>query len=132
MRRMDPIFLSRIQFAANISFHILFPAIVDGAFLKRAERDRFRALARELGARFTLVSCEAPEEILRARVVARNRTGRDASEADVDVLERQMEWQERPGPDEEADSIRVDTRAQWATLEERLGTLAKALTGDRR
>jgi cytochrome bd ubiquinol oxidase subunit I len=24
---MDPIFLSRIQFAANISFHILFPTI---------------------------------------------------------------------------------------------------------
>jgi aminoglycoside phosphotransferase family enzyme/predicted kinase len=122
----------RMAQVARATFLAGVPAIVDGAFLKRAERDRFRALARELGARFTLVSCEAPEEILRARVVARNRTGRDASEADVDVLERQMEWQERPGPDEEADSIRVDTRAQWATLEERLGTLAKALTGDRR
>ncbi len=107
------------------------PAIVDGAFLNRAERDRFRALARELGARYTLVSCEAPADILRARVTARQRTGRDASEADVDVLERQMEWQERPAPDEEADCIHVDTQAEWDAVEERLGTLAKALTGDR-
>ena len=35
------------------------PAVVDGAFLRRVERDRFRALARELEARFTLVACAA-------------------------------------------------------------------------
>ena len=74
------------------------PVVVDGAFLKRVERDRFRALARELDVRFTLVSCEAPADILRARVAARHRAGRDASEADVDVLERQIGWQERPAP----------------------------------
>jgi len=108
------------------------PAIVDGAFLKRVERDRFRALARELGARFALVSCEAPADVLRTRVAARHRTGRDASEADVDVLERQMEWQERPALDEEADCIHVDTQAEWASLEERLGALAEALTSARR
>jgi uncharacterized protein len=122
----------RLAQVARATLEAGIPAVVDGAFLKRVERDRFRALARELGARFTLVSCEAPADILRARVAARHRTGRDASEADVDVLERQMEWQERPAPDEEADCIHVDTQAEWATLEGRLGTLAKALTGDRR
>ena len=108
------------------------PAVVDGAFLKRVERDRFRALARELDVRFTLVSCEAPADILRARVAARHRTGRDASEADVDVLERQIEWQERPAADEQADCVHVDTQAEWAALEERVGALAEALTSDRR
>jgi hypothetical protein len=107
------------------------PAVVDGAFLKRVERDRFRALARELGARFTLVSCEAPVDVLRARVAARHRAGRDASEADVDVLERQLGWQERPAPDEDADCIHVDTQ-EWAAVEERCRSLAESLTNDRR
>ena len=96
------------------------------------ERDRFRALARDLGARFTLVSCEAPADILRARVAARHRTGDDASEADIDVLARQIEWQERPADDEEADCVHLDTQAEWAALVERLGALAEALTSDRR
>jgi len=104
------------------------PAVVDGAFLKRMERDRFRALARELDATFTLVSCEAPPDVLRRRVSARLRAGRDASEADIDVLERQMGWQERPAPDEEADCVHVDTQAQWAAVQARLGALAEALT----
>jgi predicted kinase len=108
------------------------PAVVDGAFLKRVERDRFRALARELDARFTLVSCEAPAEVLRARVEARHRAGGDASEADVHVLERQIGWRERPAADEGADCVQVDTQAEWAALEERIGALAEALTRGRR
>lgn len=108
------------------------PAVVDAAFLKRMERDRFRALARELGVRFTIVACEAPADILRARVVARHRAGGDASEADVDVLERQFEWQERPADDEEADLARLDTQVEWPALEARLGALAEALTSGRR
>jgi predicted kinase len=107
------------------------PAVVDGAFLKRAERDRFRALACELGARFTLVSCEAPAGVLRARVEARQRAGRDPSEADLEVLERQIGWQERPAPDEEPDCIHVDTAAGWAAVEERCRSIAEALTKDR-
>jgi hypothetical protein len=109
-----------------------FPAVVDGAFLKRVERDRFRALARELDARFALVSCEAPADVLRDRVAARHFAGRDASEADVGVLERQIGWQERPGPDEEADCTHVDTQAEWAAVEQRCGSLAGALTKDQR
>ena len=103
-------------------------AVVDGAFLRRIERDRYRALARQLGVRFTLVACEAPADILRARVAARHRAGSDASEADVDVLERQIGWQERPGPDEGADSIHIDTGANWTVVEERCRSLAAALT----
>ena len=69
-----------------------------------------------------------PADVLRARVAARHRTGRDPSEADVDVLERQIGWQERPAADEEADCVHVDTQAEWAALEQRLRTLAEALT----
>ncbi|MGE5160919.1 MAG: AAA family ATPase [Betaproteobacteria bacterium] len=118
----------RMAQAARAALASGVPAVVDGAFLRRSERDRFRALARELDARFALVSCEAPADVLRARVSARLQAGRDASEADVDVLERQMEWQECPAPDEEAGCIRIDTQAAWSAVEERLGALAVALT----
>lgn len=108
------------------------PAVVDGAFLRAAERQRFRALARDLDARFTLVACEAPAEILRARVAARQRAGSDASEADLDVLERQIGWQEPLSGDERADCIRVDTQADRAVVEEHCRSLAAALASDPR
>jgi aminoglycoside phosphotransferase family enzyme/predicted kinase len=120
----------RMAQAARAALLADVPAVVDGAFLKRVERDRFRALAQELRARFTLVSCEAPADVLRARVAARHRAGRDPSEADVEVLERQIGWQERPTPDEESDCIHVDTAAEWASIEERFRSLAESLTKD--
>jgi hypothetical protein len=108
------------------------PAVVDGAFLKRVERDRFRSLATELGACFTLVSCEAPADVLRGRVAARHLAGADPSEADVEVLERQIGWQERPAHDEESGCIHVDTTTDWTAIEERCRSLAGSLTKDRR
>jgi len=67
-----------------------YPVLVDGAFLRRDERGAFEALAREQGAPFTVFACEAAPEVLRERVAARAAAGRDASEADLAVLERQM------------------------------------------
>ncbi|MBK9019585.1 MAG: AAA family ATPase [Sulfuritalea sp.] len=65
------------------------PVIVDAAFLKRAERDSFAALAAELGCGFGILATEATPEELRRRLMARSG---DASEATVDVLDRQLEW----------------------------------------
>ena len=65
------------------------PVIVDAAFLKRAERDSFAALAGELGVGFGILAAEAPPEELRRRLLARRG---DASEATVAILERQLEW----------------------------------------
>jgi aminoglycoside phosphotransferase family enzyme/predicted kinase len=85
------------------------PAIVDAAFLKREERLQFRALAGELGVRHALVVCEAPTEVLRARVAARAALGADPSEAGVEVLERQRRWREPLGAEEHADATVIDT-----------------------
>jgi len=65
------------------------PVIVDAAFLKRAERDSFAALAAELGVGFNILATEAPPEELRRRLLARSS---DASEATVVILERQFGW----------------------------------------
>ena len=61
--------------------------IVDAAFLRRSEREDFRALAARLDVPFGILACEAPAGELRRRIAA--RTG-DASEATLAVLERQI------------------------------------------
>ncbi|MGP1680445.1 MAG: AAA family ATPase, partial [Burkholderiales bacterium] len=48
-----------------------YPVIVDAAFLKHDERERFAALALVAGARFLIAACTAAPAALRARVAAR-------------------------------------------------------------
>jgi uncharacterized protein len=86
------------------------PVIVDAAFLKREQRDRFAALARDTGARFLIAACTAPTETLRARVAARMREARDASEAGLAVLERQFATAEPLAPDEAGYVMTIDAR----------------------
>lgn len=104
-------------------------AVVDATFLARAQRDRFRALARELACRFAIVDFAAPAELLRARVRQRQDAGSDVSEADVAVLERQLRSAEPLAAEELADLVRydatrplgaADTDAAWAGLNRRL------------
>jgi hypothetical protein len=75
------------------------PVIVDAAFLRRAERADFRALATELGVDFGILATTAPAEELRRRLGARSG---DASEATVAVLEQQLNWFEPLDADERA------------------------------
>ncbi len=63
------------------------PAILDATCLEADQRRRAAALAAEAGVPFEGVWLEAPPEVLRARIVARTR---DASDADLAVLERQL------------------------------------------
>lgn len=74
--------------------------VVDAAFLKRADRDAFRALAQQMGAGFSILAPQASPEQLRQRIVARSAAGRDASEATLAVLDQQIKVVEPLGPDE--------------------------------
>ena len=94
-----------------------YPAIIDAAFLRREERDAFRALSATLGARFALVECTAPADVLRARVNRRAAQDIDASDATVAVLERQLATHEPVAPEERAACWRVRTDAEPAALE---------------
>lgn len=100
---------ARLQSCARAIVDGGFPAIVDAAFLRRADRDAFRALAAELGVPFVIASCDAEEDVLRERVAARERSSADASEATVAVLERQLETQEPLGADEYEGAVVFDT-----------------------
>jgi len=103
------------------------PVVVDAASLRRAERERFRAIARETGVCFAVAACSASPEALRRRLAERAARGADASEADAAVLEHQRERIEPPGADE-GDVLPIDTsdvaglRAGAARIAARLGT----------
>lgn len=77
-------------------------ALIDATFLKRKDRDRFRDLAKEMNAEFQILAFAAPEDTLRDRITTRSRTGRDASEADLSVLEWQLKNADPLGNDEPA------------------------------
>lgn len=76
------------------------PVLVDATFVKRAHRQPFRELAGRHSVPFILLDCAADPDTLRARVAARQARGGDATEANVEVLERQLRYDEPPAADE--------------------------------
>lgn len=83
--------------------------VVDAAFLQRAEREAFLQLAVEMKIDFFILAPEAAPEELRARIAARLAQGRDASEANLDVLERQMAVIEPLTPQEQTQRLSAET-----------------------
>ena len=102
---------------AQAAEHVLgggYTVIVDAAFLRREERARFAELGARLGVASRLVRCDAPVETLRSRIAARQRAGRDPSEADDAVLDWQLSHIERLQPDEPLEVMSVDTAGAGA------------------
>lgn len=100
---------AELEKRAGVALAAGFATIVDAACLRRAERDRFRALAARLRVPFTLLHCHADAAVLRERVAERQRNGGDASDADVAVLTRLQAEVQPLEADEDATAIAVDT-----------------------
>jgi hypothetical protein len=79
--------------------------LVDATFIARWQRDLFRKLAERCNAPLYILDFDMPEEMLRQRVQARSAEGRDASEADVAVLEQQLKTHEPLTSEERAFAI---------------------------
>jgi predicted kinase len=88
--------------------------VVDAAFLRRGERERFLELAASTGACATILHCRAPAETLRQRVAARQASRSDASEAGIDVLARQPSYWEDFDARERVHVLEVDTSSSRA------------------
>ena len=84
-------------------------AIVDATFLRRSERLKFLQVAAFNAARFVILDCTASRAELRRRVRKRARAGRDASEADLAVLEQQFSTEEPLDRAERRHAVTVDT-----------------------
>jgi hypothetical protein len=86
-----------------------YPVIVDATFSRREERAKFRRLAAELGLDLCIVYCDAPQRVLRERIMRREQARRDASEANLAVLAWQQERFQELRADEGLPIIRADT-----------------------
>jgi uncharacterized protein len=80
------------------------PVIVDAAFLERWQRDLFREVAQRRGLRLNILNLNADTTTLRERVIQRAAQGQDASEADLRVLQHQIET-EQPLDNDELDEV---------------------------
>lgn len=76
------------------------PVIVDAAFLMRWQRDLFREIAQRRNLGFQILDIQADPGTLRERINKRMAQGKDASEADLHVLQYQIETRQPPSADE--------------------------------
>jgi hypothetical protein len=94
---------------AEIILRAGYTAIVDAAFLKRAQRDQLHAVAKHMRAPFAMLDIGASENVLRERVRRRAQRGHDASEADLAVLAQQLATQEPVTAEELPHVIAIDS-----------------------
>ncbi len=99
----------RLRACARDALLAGYPAIVDAAFLRSAERRSFEALATELRVPYSILDCSATTATLRRRVTERDAAGADASEAGLAVLERQLATHDPLDAQERRAAIEVST-----------------------
>ena len=85
------------------------PVIVDATFTARWQRDQLREQARSRGVAFHILDFQVPVASLRERIIQRSRAGGDASEADLDVLQHQIDTEEALAADEKEGLVRINS-----------------------
>ncbi len=86
-----------------------FTVLIDAAFLKAEQRAVFTALAEKKQVDFVILDFHAPVQELKRRIMARQQSGSDASEATLDVLEHQLKTAQPLSTEESNRMISVDT-----------------------
>lgn len=99
----------RLQQLARIVLDAGYPLVIDAASLKHWQREIFRTLARALHVPFRILSCHASEPALRQRLLAREQSGSDASDAGLAILAYQLQNSEALSLAEEDESIVFDS-----------------------
>lgn len=74
--------------------------LIDATFIARWQRELFQQLAARCAVAFHILDFAVPEALLRQRVQARSVAGKDASEADITILELQLRTAEPLTPAE--------------------------------
>ncbi|MCC5884628.1 MAG: ATP-binding protein [Halomonas sp.] len=99
----------RLASLAGLLLNAGIPTCIDATCLTRAQRQLLRQQGEARGLPVLIVSFEADEETLKARIVKRAvRNGVDSSES-LAVLSRQMESFESFSPEEGRNLLRIDT-----------------------
>lgn len=85
--------------------------VLDACYSQGPQRAQLLRKAEEAGLPVNFIHCQAPTEILKARVAARNS---DISDATPSLIDVQLEQQELLAPDEGSCQFEIDTRLDWA------------------
>jgi predicted kinase len=90
-----------------------YPVIVDATFLEHEQRRLFKDLAEDCGVGFKILDVQASRTVLESRIMARQQSGSDASEADTDVLNNQIAAAEPLQSDEQNFVVVIDSEMDW-------------------
>ena len=99
----------RLRDLARTLIQTNFLVVIDATFLRHLQRELFRRIATEQNCPWFIVDVCTPQEVLGERIGWRIHEGCDASDATIDVMERQKETEESFTPEERSDVIRVDS-----------------------
>ncbi len=99
---------------ANVVLDAGISVIIDATFLKRVQRSQFQKLANKYNVPFIILAFTAPETVLHERILQRNKTGKDASEAGIEVLGVQLASQDKLSEDEMPNTVDIDTTMQFS------------------
>lgn len=88
------------------------PAILDATFLDFQQRENMRRLAQTMGVPFIILDVQAPDALLRQRISQRQEEQRDASDANLAVLDHQIENRTPLADNELGFRVVVDTSAE--------------------
>lgn len=88
------------------------PVIVDATFTVRWQRDQLREQAQSRDVAFHILDFKVPVATLRERIIHRAHAGNDASEADLNVLQHQIDTEEALSVDEQAAVVRIDQQTK--------------------
>lgn len=101
----------RLLALASIVVQAGWSVVVDAAFLHAAQRDMFRKLADQLGVPFRILDIRASEATMRARIMERQRSGMDPSDAGAEVLALQLRQHDALTQEERTHVNVIDTEA---------------------
>jgi predicted kinase len=94
---------------ATLCIHAELAVIVDATFLKSNHRKMFMELAEKLKVPFRILHFCAPDELLMERVQNRSLRGNDASDANTEVLAKQLEHLDALTTEESAVTLAINT-----------------------
>lgn len=88
--------------------------VLDGTFLRAAQVEDARRLAVREGARVLVLRCHCPSEVAKQRIACRSSQGDAASEATIDIHDRQLgEVEAIPGS---LRQCQIDTTLAWPEI----------------
>lgn len=95
--KMSEITYAAMFDAAETTLKAGFSAIMDATFLRLEDRDRARSIAEKAGVECTILWLDMDVSVLKKRIRKRTETGKDISDADLGVLNKQLSEYQRPG-----------------------------------